>query len=171
MVSVKTFEMLWIEKDSAASPADELASCSWALAERLPSVINFGENPLWRKRTDGLRFARFHALLFVSPDHAEVTRAMRAAARRFARGTLLVLKFVVSATETDPIRREATGDEHPIPTRYGVHTVHDTPKLVFLDQRTGAGQDPQRVFDRGQITEQAVIDFLAWHGVPERVPL
>ena len=48
--------------------------------------------------------------------------------------------------------------------RYGVNSVLDTPRLVFLDQRVTGTANRQRVY-KGEISEEGVIAFLREAGL------
>jgi len=51
--------------------------------------------------------------------------------------------------------------------RYGVHSVLDTPKLVFLDQRRKEGENRQLPYGRQSIYQEGVIEFLRAQGLEE----
>ena len=129
--------------------------CQWALGHRLPLLIDFDADPYWGKRAGALAFVKLHALLFLSPPHAELAGVVRAAAARFPRGSVIVMQFMT---------RDFNPGENAMFERYGVKSVLDTPRLVFLDQRVQAGEgktvNRQRVFP-STITEQAVVDFIS----------
>jgi len=144
-----------------AAPDDDTASwekeaCLWALGERLPMVVNFDDNPYWAKRAGWLSFIRLHALLFLSPPHAHLAGVVRAAAARFKRGSVFIIKFMVEGMDTKG---------NAIMPRFGVKSVLDTPRLVFVDQTLPTDVDRQVVYPHA-ITEQGIIDFLLSEGIP-----
>ena len=142
----------------AADAADEEAAlCGWALGHRLPMLLNFDEDPTWGKRAANLGFVAMHALLFLSPPHRELAGIVRAAAARFARGSVLVMMFMVEDMNT--------GSNAMLP-RYGVNSILDTPRLVFLDQRKPDGVNRQMPYS-GTIDEEGVAGFLREAGLDE----
>lgn len=50
--------------------------------------------------------------------------------------------------------------------RYGVNSVLDTPRLVFLDQRLAKSENRQHVY-KSAITEEGVFEFLRDAGLEE----
>uniref|UniRef100_A0A7S2DBN4 Thioredoxin domain-containing protein n=1 Tax=Haptolina brevifila TaxID=156173 RepID=A0A7S2DBN4_9EUKA len=122
----------------------------------MPMLVDFDEDPYWGKRADKIHFVRMHALLFLSPPHAELAGVVRAAATRFERGTMIVMQFMVSDMDTS---------SKPLLTRYGVNSVLDTPRLVFLDMRKDTKENRQLVYKAPIITEQGIVDFLQGVGL------
>merc|ERR1712185_708459 len=111
--------------------------CTWALGHRLPVLIDFDEDPYWGKRAGAITFVKVHALLFLSPPHAELAGVVRAAAARFPRGDVIVMQFMTK--DMDP-------GQNAMFKRYGVNSLLDTPRLVFLDMRLDDKTNRQRVF-------------------------
>ena len=146
----------------------DVVSCTWALATRLPAVMDYDENPWWAKRASSFGFVTMHALLFLSPPHHHLAEELRRAAARYHKGTLITMKFMISE-EIDPNDPNLMA---MIP-RFGVKSILDTPRLVFLDQRLQGKANANRhlVFDGGLISEQNVVYYLAKHGIAERAIL
>ena len=140
-------------------PAEEAAACNWALASRLPVLIDFDENPIWGKRAANLNFIKMHALLFLSPPHTALAGVVRAAATQFETGQVTVMQFMLSDFVTG---------QNAMFKRYGVNSVLDTPRLVFLDQRIVAdgkeAPNRQKVY-KGALTEEAIAEFLRAEGL------
>jgi thiol-disulfide isomerase/thioredoxin len=134
----------------------EKAACDWALGHRLPLLIDFESDMAWGKRAGQMAFIKVHALLFLSPPHAHLAAVVRSAASRFVKGAIVVMQFMVKGMDV--------GDNAMFP-RYGVNSALDTPRLVFLDQRLAKSENRQRVFP-GEISEEAVYDFLVGLGIP-----
>jgi len=130
--------------------AEEVALCRWTLGNRLPLLVDFDADPTWGKRAGQLSFLTIHALLFLSPPHAHLASVVRSAAATFMRGRILVMTFMVDGIEV--------GNNAMLP-RYGVNSVLDTPKLIFLDQRLRADENRQVPFKQ-TITYEAVVDFI-----------
>ena len=102
-----------------------------------------------------LLFEYGHVLLFLSPPHAALAGVVRAAVARFVKGSMIVMQLMVKGMEV--------GHNAMLP-RYGVHSALDTPKLVFLDQRKDKSENRQVAYP-GEITEEAVVDFLKGLGM------
>ena len=84
----------------------------------------------------------------------------QAALARFERGTVILMTFMVEGMDV--------GSNAMLP-RYGVNSVLDTPKLVFLDQRKADATNRQVAYKR-DIDEESVVAFLREHGIPDAEP-
>ena len=147
---------------SAASNANgEAALCRWVLGHRFPMLIDFDSDPMWAKRAAHLGFVTMHALLFLSPPHKELASTVRTAAARFERGAVVVMTLMM---------KDVDGGSNAIFKRYGVNTVFDTPKLVFLDQRIDKSENRQVPYTGEVIDEAGVSTFLREAGLPEAKP-
>ena len=147
---------------SDASDANaDAALCNWTLGHRFPRLIEFDADPMWAKRAAHLGFVTMHALLFLSPPHKELASAVRAAAARFERGSVVVMTLMM---------KDMDGGPNAIFKRYGINSILDTPKLVFLDQRIDKNENRQVAYDGDVIDEAGVTAFLRDAGLPEEKP-
>ena len=140
--------------DALDLPAEE-AMCMWALGHRVPILIDADEHPYWSDRAGALSFNKMTALLFLSPPHTHLAGVVRAAAARFDRGTIIVMTFMASSMSMDV-------GSNAMFKRYGVESILDTPRLVFLDKRIelkGANPSRQRLY-KGTFTEDAIAEFI-----------
>ena len=146
---------------SLAEPEEKLAQL--LLAHRLPTVIDFLGAIAWPKRAATLSHAMAHALLFVPTAAAAApAAALRAAVERFERGRIYVFLFKLDADFFDPAARKPTA----LTSRYGVASLLDTPRLVFLDQRSDS-ENRQVVF-KGELEEEALAAWLEATFAPPR---
>mmetsp|Transcript_33769 Transcript_33769/g.99290 ORF Transcript_33769/g.99290 Transcript_33769/m.99290 type:complete len:217 (+) Transcript_33769:1-651(+) len=126
----------------------EAQQCLWALGHRVPQLIDFDADPYWPKRAAGLSFFKVHLVLFLSPPHADLARAVDRAIRTFSRGD--VVGFMHTLHDFDA--------PNAMFTRHGVNTVLDTPKLIVRDQRLAP--DDRQIPYKGEISEEAIVAFL-----------
>ena len=139
------------------SQAAEAALCRWSLGERLPLLINFEEDPYWGKRAGNFDFIGLHALLFLSPPHKSLAGVVRQAASRFERGQVIIMTFMVEGMDLSG---------NAMFSRYGIKSVLDTPKLVFLDQRLVDVENRQVKYNL-PIEEDALVGFLSKQGLTQ----
>ena len=135
----------------------EKAMCRWSLAHRLPLLIDYDEDPYWGKRVGTVQFNKMHALLFLSPPWAHLAAVVRAAVSRFERGDIVIMKFMISGLQMQ------VDDKAPAAAmlkNYGVTTVLDTPRLVFLDLRYPVDKESRQRVYKGAMTEDAIADFI-----------
>ena len=144
---------------------DEEELCAWTLGHRFPLLIDFDASDHWGMRLGNLGFYRFHALLFLSPANVDLASTVRAAAERFPRGSLVVVKFLF-AGKGGKAALELDDAQMGLFKRFGVNSVFDTPKLVFLDQRE-TGDNRQKKYKQTSITEEGVVEFLKNEGLVE----
>jgi len=145
-------------EDGDIDEATEAAACRWALGNRLPLLVDFDEDPYWSKRAGTITFVKMHALLFLSPPHKDLAGVVRRAATRFERGALIIMQFMLA---------DMNPSGNAMFKRYGVNSVLDTPRLVFLDQRLDkTSENRQRVY-KSAITEEGVFEFLRDAGLEE----
>ena len=146
---------------SLAEPEEKLAQL--LLAHRLPTVIDFLGAIAWPKRAATLSHAMAHALLFVPTAAAAApAAALRAAVERFERGRIYVFLFKLDADFFDPAARKPTA----LTSRYGVASLLDTPRLVFLDQRSES--ENRQVVYKGELEEEALAGWLEATFAPPR---
>ena len=145
----------------SAEAHSERRLCTWLKAHRIPLLISFDADPAWGKRAGALSFVQVHCILILSAPHTGLASVVRAAAARFERGALVVMQLRVSH-DGHEIAQNA------MMKRYGVHTLLDTPRLVFLDQRIalGDGGSRQKPYSEAQITEEGVVRHLDALGLP-----
>ena len=103
-----------------------------------------------------------HALLFVPTAAAAPAAALRAAVERFERGRIYVFLFKLDADFFDPAARKPTA----LTSRYGVASLLDTPRLVFLDQRSDS--ENRQVVYKGELEEEALASWLEATFAPPR---
>ena len=147
------------EGAAAAAEAEaeaEAAMCQWVLGHRLPLLLDFEEDPYWGKRAGNFGFIALHALLFLSPPHKGLASVVRKAASRFERGQLVIMTFMVDGMDLSG---------NVMAGRYGVTSVLDTPKLVFLDQRLES-ENRQVKYTR-PLDEANLVAFLRERGMRE----
>ena len=88
-----------------------------------------------------------------------------AAAERFPRGSLVVVKFLF-AGKGGKAALELDDAQMGLFKRFGVNSVFDTPKLVFLDQRLVDVENRQVKYNL-PIEEDALVGFLSKQGLTQ----